>query len=101
MSSLKGLTLQNRGALVAAIEQKIERRQKRHELTVLLWINGMMIVLPLHDNTVTREEIDFQIVLRRVSAQVAVGAKVATEVQQTFGLVAGDFQFGGPMHSGL
>src|SRR5947208_966330 len=94
MSSLWAPRLENRRALVTAVEQEIESGEIWNELAVQLSIGRVREVLPLHGHPVLREQIDVQIVLRGVATEITLDAEVAAQIHQALRLLAGDPEFG-------
>src|SRR5687768_17584006 len=92
MFSLRIATLQDRTTPVAAIQQQVESRQARNEVTVQLRIGWVAIILPFDPQAVGFEQREAEIVTRGAAAQVARGAEMLTELQQPGRLRALDAQ---------
>src|SRR5262247_4816384 len=83
-------------ALLSAVEQQVDDGQVRHEVAMLLRVDGVHVVLPLHLDTVPRQERGVEVVARRAARQVAPGADVLAESQQPLALATRNAELGGP-----
>jgi len=57
---------------------------------MLLRVSGMFIVLPLDRDAVTRKQLDVEIRLRGIAAEVAIGAYVQAKVYESLAAIAVD-----------
>src|SRR4051812_39461056 len=90
MFSYAVFALQYRRAVVAAVEDQIDGRQKRHEGLVLLRIDRMPVVLPNDLDAPLLERADIEVVARRAAAQIPLRAEMGAQVHQALRLRAAD-----------
>src|SRR5688572_28889461 len=72
----------NQRSLFATIEEEIQRRQVRDELTMKLRIRGVGVALPLHCDAVPFEQSDVQIGLRGITADVRQRPEMAADIHE-------------------
>src|SRR5262249_50083821 len=96
-SEVAPLLRQHSPRLSPHVQDEIEYRQIGNELPVLLRIGGMDIIVP-HDLDAGGCELRLvEIVLRRVTREIARSAEAVAEVDEAFVAIAADVEPGGPV----
>src|SRR5437899_12440638 len=83
-------------ALLATIHEQVDRGQVRREISVLLPINGMLIILPFDFHAAGSERFDIEIIAGGAAGKITLRAEMLAEVEQPLRAVTLGRQVRGP-----